>query len=165
MGFTWSVYCGNTWLNSMYQMVEYAVKLCLYEPGQVPKAPGGWDSQNFQLFGTRKWQSCQPYASAAFTLEEVPLALISVRAIVRPKGLNQWKIPMTQSGFESTTFRFIAHCLTQLSHSLPRSTQYPFWILFYRQCCIPSVIIVGLGTWIRKTDFISIHTVMSPLDQ
>ena len=39
----------------------------------------------------------------------------------------------------------------------------PFWILFYNQSCIPSVIIVGLGTWIRKTDCLSIPTLMSAL--
>jgi hypothetical protein len=54
---------------------------------------------------------CQPYAPAAFTLQEISLLLISVRglvdpmAIVRPKWLSQRKNRMTPSGIDPATCR------------------------------------------------------------
>jgi len=47
---------------------------------------------------------------------KIPLVLISIRgrtdpiATARPEELCQWKIPMTPSGIEPTTFRLMAQC-------------------------------------------------------
>jgi hypothetical protein len=40
-------------------------------------------------------------------------------AIVRPEGLNQWKITKTAPWLEPATFRFVPQCINQLRHNTP----------------------------------------------
>jgi hypothetical protein len=45
---------------------------------------------------------------------------INTRAIVRPEGLYQRKIPLTPSGIEPVTFQLLAYCLNQMRYRVAR---------------------------------------------
>jgi hypothetical protein len=87
----------------------------LYRPWRVP---GGWDSQILIHSAHEGGKVVSPTHRPPLPPGNISgKLLISVRgwvnprAIVRPEGLCKWKIPMTPSGIDPATFRFIAQCL------------------------------------------------------
>jgi hypothetical protein len=84
-----------------------------YRPGQTLRVPGDWGSQISR-------QSAHEGGKVVSPTHRPPLpprkyswysflwGWVDPRAIVRPKQLCQGKIPMTPSGIEPVTFRFVA---------------------------------------------------------
>ena len=84
---------------------------------------------DFETIDTRRWLGCQRYESAAFTLQEIITVPIFVggwgdpKAILRPEGLCQWKIPKIPPEIELATSRLVAKCPNQLKHRVPPMKQ------------------------------------------
>jgi len=79
-------------------------------------------------------------APAAFYPQEILLVPTSVRGWVHPRdivqweGLCQWKIPVTPTGIEPATIRFVAQRLSHRATAVPRRKRWSNWKTSTQSC-------------------------------
>jgi hypothetical protein len=96
-----------------------------YRPRQALRIPGGWGSQILRQsahqdgkFVSPKHRPPLPPGNISGT--DFCYRMSQPQAVVRPEGLCQLKNPVTPSGIEPATFRFVAQCLIQCATARPR---------------------------------------------
>jgi hypothetical protein len=108
----------NGWLTTANkpdaQQNFHAVSTTLYyRPGQALRVTGSWGSQISRQSAHEGGKVVSPThrpPQEIFLVLTFVRRLVNPRAIVRPEGICQWKIPMTPSEIEVATFRFVAQC-------------------------------------------------------
>jgi hypothetical protein len=104
-------------INILTSSCKLKAKQSHYRPGQALRVTGSWGSQISRQSAHESGKVVSPTHRPPLSPQEIFLVLISVRgwvdprAIVRPAGLCQWKIPVTPA-----TCWLVAQYLNQLRY-------------------------------------------------